>query len=459
MNTRQQRTMAMTTLALGAAATLALALAPSGAARVQAQRGGVSPCTIAGDKTVAPARVPLGYAADVTLRVRATCPFTTGLMPLHVALVLDGSASMAGSRLADEQAMAKHFVAGMAPDWAANRQATVVNQLGQTLCSLSGETAALNACIDRLTATGDSDLAAGIRAGQRELMKGWPHGGSGAGIADVLFIVSGSTTNGTCPAALQAAAQAKSQGMLIFAVAFMPGADTVCLRQVASSSRYYRQATDLAGLNAAADDLLAALQPLTAPGGVRFTITDVFPKNMVPIPGSAAPAPDRVYGDLTTYAWSVWVGAGVEQVITYKVVPQALGLHVTNVQAEAILTDKNGATASFTFPQPQVEVVDATGLPTPTPFPTATPTPGPSPTPSPTPRIPLECPGLGRLVPAPVIADALANPDKVGGWLAPCAPSLPPGPANPPKMRLSLRQVSKPYHPLFNGLVYKCGCP
>jgi len=56
------------------------------------------------------------------------------------------------------------------------------------------------------------------------------------------------------------------------------------------------------------------------------------------------------------------------------------------------------------------------------------------------------------------IADALANPAKVAGWGQPCNPSLPPGPMNPPRTTLGLKVPGKPYHPLYNGLQYTCGC-
>ena len=57
------------------------------------------------------------------------------------------------------------------------------------------------------------------------------------------------------------------------------------------------------------------------------------------------------------------------------------------------------------------------------------------------------------------IADALANPDRVGGWGQRCNPGQPASPTNQLRTWLSLQQVSKPYHPLFTSLVYKCGCP
>jgi hypothetical protein len=68
------------------------------------------------------------------------------------------------------------------------------------------------------------------------------------------------------------------------------------------------------------------------------------------------------------------------------------------------------------------------------------------------------CARLQGRVPQAVINDALANPSSIFGWDLPCNPSLPPGPNNPLRRQLGLRNASVPYHPVFNGLVWKCGC-
>ena len=71
------------------------------------------------------------------------------------------------------------------------------------------------------------------------------------------------------------------------------------------------------------------------------------------------------------------------------------------------------------------------------------------------------CPQLAawRLVPDPVVADALANPGRYYGWQQPNNPAIAPGPYNPLRTFLSLAAPGKPYHPLFNTVVWKAGCP
>ncbi len=68
------------------------------------------------------------------------------------------------------------------------------------------------------------------------------------------------------------------------------------------------------------------------------------------------------------------------------------------------------------------------------------------------------CPQIANRVPAAVIAAALADPSTIGGWGLPRNPSLPPGPANPWRRWLSLRDLGKPFSP-GNSVVWKSGCP
>lgn len=108
-------------------------------------------------------------------------------------------------------------------------------------------------------------------------------------------------------------------------------------------------------------------------------------------------------------------------------------------------------------------VPTATLAPTDTPdpsIPTNTPSgPGPGPTWEPPQPDPAVCPGLDTKVPQAAIDNAVANPDSTGGWMQLCNPNLPISPWNQYRDKLALRSPSKPFNLLFNGLVWKCGCP
>ena len=114
-----------------------------------------------------------------------------------------------------------------------------------------------------------------------------------------------------------------------------------------------------------------------------------------------------------------------------------------------------------------VVAVDYTpeSVPTPTPSPTATDTPTatttatPTATPTPVPASDCVCAVVRSRVPAVVIADALANPERYYGWMYPLDPGKPPSPVNPPRTCLSLHQVGLDYHPLWNKPEWRSGCP
>lgn len=110
------------------------------------------------------------------------------------------------------------------------------------------------------------------------------------------------------------------------------------------------------------------------------------------------------------------------------------------------------------------DVVEPTTPPTspPTTPPPTSDTPGTPVTPT-TPPPPPDpeaeaCPGLDTQVPAAVIANALGSPDSVSGWKELCQPSKPPSPYNTMRTYLSLRNPGAPYNPLYNSVVYTCGC-
>ena len=69
------------------------------------------------------------------------------------------------------------------------------------------------------------------------------------------------------------------------------------------------------------------------------------------------------------------------------------------------------------------------------------------------------CPQILRCVPRQAIDAAVANPRAVRGYNQPRDAGKPLGPFNPPRLWLSIMAYSKPYHPFFNALEYKVGCP
>ncbi len=62
-------------------------------------------------------------------------------------------------------------------------------------------------------------------------------------------------------------------------------------------------------------------------------------------------------------------------------------------------------------------------------------------------------------VPPAVLNAAVAKPEAISGYRQPANPNIAVGPMNPLRTCLTLVDSGKPWHPLFNGLVFKAGCP
>jgi len=101
-------------------------------------------------------------------------------------------------------------------------------------------------------------------------------------------------------------------------------------------------------------------------------------------------------------------------------------------------------------------------VPTPTPpsMPTAAPPRPTSPAggPAPDSLTPRLCASLRGRVPAAVLNHALANPWQVQGFGEPQSPNLPPGPTNPRRLSLTLRNPGLAWDTLFNPLLFRSGC-
>jgi hypothetical protein len=63
-----------------------------------------------------------------------------------------------------------------------------------------------------------------------------------------------------------------------------------------------------------------------------------------------------------------------------------------------------------------------------------------------------------QAVPIPVLWWAVSHPSQVHGYGITCNPNVPIGPTNPFRNKLTLINPNVRYHPVFNPLVWRCGC-
>jgi hypothetical protein len=179
--------------------------------------------------------------------------------------------------------------------------------------------------------------------------------------------------------------------------------------------------------------------PLT---GGSATLT--LPPGLALAPAESATKPigDIAPGATGSVAWQVTVGSATSGDFL--------------LSAAASFDAGRSFDAEFTM---HVTCPDATPTPTATDVPpTRTPT-AVVPTATTGPGEPQVCDFILSRVPAAVIDAAIANPTSVAGWNQLANPSAPPSPFNQPRRMLSLSNVGVPYHPIFNPVIYKAGCP
>jgi hypothetical protein len=352
-------------------------------------------CVAAGEKS-ATNRVALGSPAGVTLSLRTACGAITA--PLHVALVMDGSAAMiSGTLKTDQKNAAQTIVRGL--DLPANdlTQVAVVefNDHARRLIDLSNDEAAVLAAVQRVEAKGKTMIEVGIDEGVKAI-----EGGRGAAkVNEVIIVMTNGRNEKGCSAAVSAADKAKSKSILMMSMCIAADCDNLCVQSLATSVRRFYWRDDVEKL---VQDL-RRLQTRVAVTINKLVVSDRLPPNIQLVPGSAAPPPRSISpaGDVLVWESDQLPADGVT--LTYRVVPQELGRHPANVEAVAMFTNTVGWTGSFAFAVPVIEVVTP---PTPghTPPPTATATHLPPPTttatPSPVPSAPTESPRRAIYLPS-----------------------------------------------------------
>jgi Mg-chelatase subunit ChlD len=366
---------------------LGLALAPllpasaSREASIPQQRAGEeSTCLAERNKVAAPNVLLLGEITNVTLTVKAVC--AAEAFPLHIVLVLDASGSMAGQKNADLKKAIKNMIRDLRLEDFPQIQMGIVkfNTAATTLCQLTNDSGRLSACANKVDANGGTAIDRGIIEGLRVLTRGRPRGGGE--VREIMVVLSDGGNNLGCSPVLQAASSAKGQGVLIMAVCVGNDCDAACMRQVASSPRYFYQVQDSGAIVQAFKKITEEALNINLK---RLNITDLVPANMQYIDQSADPAPASG-NPLEGLVWKMNYVPKDGLTITYQLRPLEPGYHPTNVEANGELTDNQNRKKAFDFPVPYVMVLQPFPMATPQPPP---PTPTYTPTPPPTPTVPV----------------------------------------------------------------------
>lgn len=355
--------------------------APSPAPLNQAE----SSCVADGQKVANPKVLLLGETTSITLTVKAICAGEQ--LPLHIVLVLDASGSMAGDPNRQMKDAAKKLIERLNMRDNPGTQVGVVefNGAARALCQLTNTEGQAKGCVSRVGANGGTNIGAGIREGLKVLLAGRRKAQDPKSLNEVMVVLSDGANNTGCGDVLDAARQAKSQGVLMISVCVGSGCDTQCMRQVASSARYFFEVDNASGLIQVFERIRKDLLNITLR---KLVVIDKLPSNMEFIPGSDVP-PAEVSASQDELKWEQNYIPKDGITLTFQVRPKQVGFWPTNVEALGTFWDNQNRTGTVTFPVPFVTVLQPFMMPTPTdpPPPPPSPTPTNTPTNTPTPTI------------------------------------------------------------------------
>lgn len=404
-------------------------------------------CMAATETFVSGRPVMLGTTVRVSLQVDLTgCPAVASTTPWQLVFAIDNSHGLAASaeiRTALTDVITRFDLTGNA----ARRVGIVVfADRAQVACPLTRSVQLLQGCIDRLGTSGSPCLACGIDGAASLLIDAR---GRGEATRQTIVVISRVPPDAECESVRAASDRAKAAGIQLAVIAMRGHPEATCIGLVPSEQRLLRSGymdgtfpEQLEQLRQRLATAAAIELEIEAWAAARMTMDRAYDGNV--------PAP--VYDD-TVAGRATWlvIAPDAHQKVGLRVVPQAIGPGQTVLTATGRLVNALGVTSVFTFPVPIVDVVPPT---TPSPGPSASPTPLVDPSPDPQ----RDCPGLRDRAPAAAIAQAIARPAAVPGWGIACRVGEPVGQLNPLRRWLDLRNGKLPWHPMFNDVVYKCGC-
>ena len=397
---RQFRTAFAAVLSLIALFSAMLVSSPTRTASAAPAAQRVSACEANPGKEAYPNVLLLGETTTITLTFNAVCAGETN--PLHLVFVLDESGSMQGDPINQLKQAVKTIIRGMAlPDNPTTKIGIVAFQsTARTLCKLMNDEGRLLSCAGKLTANGGTQIDRGIIEALKVLADGRKGLGDDVEPNEVMIVVSDGQNNTGCDSVKSAARRARGQGVLVITVCVGGGCDAQCMRECASSARYFFEVDNAGQLVNIFDKLRDTVTQVTLR---RLTVVDTIPANMELIDDSDDP-PAEVSSDKKTLKWEFQSVAKDGVVLTFKLRPLEVGYHPTNTEAVAEFTDNQNKSGQSIFRVPYVTVFQPVQIPapseppptttvppTPTPTntsfaPTNTPTPTPTNTPTPRPK-------------------------------------------------------------------------
>lgn len=200
--------------------------------------------------------------------------------------------------------------------------------------------------------------------------------------SETMIVFSDGLSDDGCREAIKAAWDAKGKGVGVVSVCVGRHCDEQCMRELASSPRYYCSIDEF---NRVVEMLRRIRGEIKDVVLKSLAVTERLPQNMRYVTGSAEPDPWQLSPDEQTLQWITRYVPKDGVTFTLRVEPQELGRQVANHEAVAEFTNNLNWSGTAVFPVPQVEIEKRpSATPTCTATQTATADPTVAPPPSPT---------------------------------------------------------------------------
>ena len=299
-------------------------------------------------RTAFPSEMLLGETTSIALSFNLVCPSVSS--PLHLVLVLDGSAAMAGGPEKQLRQTAERIIQYLElPD---NPTALVgivdFNSRARTLCRLGNDEADLLRCVNKVGAYGGSAIDRGITEGLKVITAGRRGLSPWVQPSEVMILISDGANDRGCDVVKAASSRVMRDGVLMITICASRSCDEACLNEVASSPRYFFRAEDVYWMFSVFDTIRDAdhFWSVIAP----LSLTDTIPANMEIIESSVAP-PARISTDGRSITLVLRKLQGNEAVrLSYKLRPLEAGHHPTGVKTTAAFVDQVGGRGSVVVP-------------------------------------------------------------------------------------------------------------
>jgi len=313
------------------------------------------PCVVTGTRRVEPTTVQLGETIDVTMTVRAAC--SGAIFPLHVALVIEGSAAMADGLGRDVKAAASALLDALdLPNNPHTRVAVIgFDDRVRVKCPVSSDDWRVRRCIERIGAQGNARLDLGIAEARRQLVAASDdYNESGRDTQRQVTVVFAARPTGDCARSMHEASRLKGLGILLLTACVGEDCDVQCIRSMATSPRYHfswrnrlRPAQYFRSYNPGFQNVILK----------RLAIDDHLPGTLQILTDTMQPPPTLVDVATGRLRWTQTHIPKEGVTFTFRTRSLAVGHQPSTLGATGAFTDNRNRTGSIVFPTTPITVV------------------------------------------------------------------------------------------------------